>query len=180
MTAKPYKRKNSCSKGCGDSQSAGLRPCWRHEAKKWVVALAQSFSKRKGNKETRLDRPTVLYIPLSPAMGPFFFLSIPTLKPRKKGRTSLKNSHSISLGNLSRETNDRKLMGEKKKKEKEREGDGFGSLGKIQQMYYLMLYKQQPEDKSYWSLLILLGVETANALGYFVDMCRRTFISLTL
>lgn len=49
-----------------------------------------SFSKRKGNKEIVLDfiiRPTVQYIPLSPAV-PFFLFLTPTQKLRKEVRTS--------------------------------------------------------------------------------------------
>lgn len=66
------------------------------------------------------------------------------------------------------------------KEGKGRERDGLGTLEKTQQMYDIVLCKYRTRgQKSYWILLIFLNVKIAGVLGYFTDMFRRTFISLT-
>lgn len=53
----------------------------------------------------------------------------------------------------------------------------LGDLGKYSKCIMLCYTSHEPEDKNSWSQLC---VELASVLGYSIDMCKRTFISLTL
>lgn len=115
-----------------------------------VVALGQSFSKRKGNKEIVLDfmvKPTVQYISLSTAL--FFVNSHPKTKKESEYLLKAPPQHITGkyLGYVFISQEDRwQEASETKRKEREM---ALGDLGKYRKCITLCYTASEPEDKKF-------------------------------
>lgn len=115
-----------------------------------VVALGQSFSKRKGNKEIVLDftvKPTVQYIYLTVSSTFFFVNSHPNTKKENEYLLKELPQHIIGkyLGYVFISQEDRwQEASETKRKEKE---TALGDSGKHRKCITFCYKSSEPEDK---------------------------------